>query len=659
MLFCLPSFAATTNRLDWMLHFEGGSDGNIVTTTIQTNSRSATGVAMGECLQSAGASNFFTLSTDAAFPLTNWYWGVNGTNNQPGSLGLAIEMGNTDSQYLQWYWQSYVSNFVLSFTFRTTMTGEIGGTVYCDVLYAVQPFSAEKDTAAPLFHPMATPYWRAHGSSNGVSGQNGPIITGMAIGDTNQIVMQVTPTNMTLSVYDYNSHQQVGSNSSIGFSGTGKWNQLEILSKLTGGSQPGAKIYVDNVMMSTNADFPLLPWDIETNQPLALTNVQALVDAASSGDTITLGAGTVNWDGTLIISNKALTLRGAGAYATIITNIQQGATGSGEKQTVLIYPPATGCVRITALGFDGFKTNNCVEVWQQTSGFTFSGDWPVVRVDRCGFFNSPWTGTLLFNGLIAGVVDHCAFLNNDHPYNVYAGTALRNVSWTNALSLGTTNCIVVEDCWFTNDMPNSVYSASSITTRGIGSRDVFRRNFWTNSVNYAFSVLDVHGNNDISSNYGVRQIEVYQNTFLASAGNNIKLMDLRGGTCLIWSNTFGGSVFKTNFYAREEDYSVYPTDPPTTNYPGRDQHWLYLWGNTSKGVPISMLEYGYPESDPLFLIEGTNVFWQQPTSGTGAVEAYTPLTYPHPLVTAQDGAPAANSPIRRASRLNAHILRVK
>jgi hypothetical protein len=216
-----------------------------------------------------------------------------------------------------------------------------------------------------------------------------------------------------------------------------------------------------------------------------------------------------------------------------------------------------------------------------------------------------------------------------------------DVSWADALTLGTINSVVVEDCTISyTNWYNGVNGATFDTDRG--GRRTIRYCTWSNALNISFSpIIDVHGNQvevadqvateppggtgvgPTAYNRGTRQFECYNNTFTTEtfSGKSYRLTDLRGGTCLFWGNTYTGSGMATKFRVREED------GPGRFDwlsaYPGYDFHNLWFWDNTVNDAAITEVDFAYAE-DGDFIVADTNLFWE-------AKAGYNPLTYPHPF----------------------------
>ena len=124
------------------------------------------------------------------------------------------------------------------------------------------------------------------------------------------------------------------------------------------------------------------------------------------------------------------------------------------------------------------------------------------------------------------------------------------------------------------------------------------------------------------------------------------------GRTILATNEFIGAGMRSAFTAREEDANFPGWSTYTTNAPGYDPNVIYAWNNTSKGSPVTSLELYYETTDPPFFIEDTDVFWS-------AMPGYTPLVYPHPLVTLQDNPVTPVVPVPNFGTFRATTITVR
>lgn len=392
-----------------------------------------------------------------------------------------------------------------------------------------------------------------------------------------------------------------------------------------GGSDQTDKDYAFMVYTNTYA----LRSSTNTLTALDYATVQAGIDDMMAGEVLVLPAGRTNWPTTVNWHNKPLTIYGAGIASTVITNSQTNATSSGEYPALSIQASTNGLCTLDGMSFSTADTNCMIELIP-VAGHKY----PAARITRCGFERGHYGG-IVINGLVAAVVDHCGFTNIAGAFFVYADQYLD--SWTDDLTLGTTNTAVFEDCTFFYDTDTiSGRTLILLCDTGHGSRVCLRNSqLISTDPDLKFSpILMFHGNQDTVR--GSRQQEVYGFT-ATTAGADDKLTDLRGGTTILATNEFIGEGMRSAFTAREEDANFPAWSTYTLTAPGYDKNLIYAWNNTSKGSPVTSLELYYETTDPPFFIENTDVFWS-------AKPGYTPLVYPHPLVTLQDGGGSEPEP---------------
>ena len=155
------------------------------------------------------------------------------------------------------------------------------------------------------------------------------------------------------------------------------------------------------------------------NNTAAQPHVQNAINAASSGDTVTVPSGSCTWTSGVTVT-KPLSVIGSGEGVTIITD------GVTDTQTPLIsYTTAEGGLyRFSAMTVHGGSTAKNPEIG--TIRFTGSGN--QIPVDHCtlisGTVNYQSTTLLSFNHYVRGVVDHCDITQStwNVPVYVFHGT---------------------------------------------------------------------------------------------------------------------------------------------------------------------------------------------------------------------------------------------
>ncbi|MGO9138329.1 MAG: fibronectin type III domain-containing protein [Syntrophales bacterium] len=245
--------------------------------------------------------------------------------------------------------------------------------------------------------------------------------------------------------------------------------------------------------------------------------VQSAISAASSGDTVTIPAGSCTWN-THVNLNKAITVKGAGPASTLLT--------LGSSANMFFYVTAENA-RITGIGFTSTDTHSLTHIQ-----FDYVA---VFQVDNCSF-------TASANGL-AGIVARGSrtiypkgVIHNNtftHGKIEVSGDADCDDGITNtaAINLGTDEAVYVEN--------NTFYSAYPLLDGDYGNRTVFRYNdIIFSNVNgyYIFEQHSIQGNVSV----GTRKFEIYNN-LISGTANYFGM--IRGGTGVIFNNYAATGVF--------------------------------------------------------------------------------------------------------------------
>jgi len=385
---------------------------------------------------------------------------------------------------------------------------------------------------------------------------------------------------------------------------------------------------------------------------LSSSAVQTAINSASAGDTIVLPSGSATWTATVVV-NRPVTIKGAGIDVTTIVS-------GGSQLFNLLASSKTQATRITGLTIDGGEA--AVGIGVGNSGVPEYG---VYRIDHCRIFHCTMEGVVV-NDIMAGVIDHCTFSDNYLQIGHYPGLH-QDHSWQLPVSIGTTNCTVVEDCVFLHTAGGWMPFRGSFEN-GQGARLVIRNCNWTNFATAFMSpIFDAHGNQGVVDTVnnvmtgsggvrGTRNVELYNNVFNSVGGGGGYKVYYRGGVLLTFSNRWYGSGLDTGWRCSEEDGTS--RFNLLSVYPGYDQHWMWSWGNTQNGTTVgSWYSAGNVNTgtgganDSTFIVNGLNVFWTPPSAvaagypvASPPITSYTPLVYPHPLVVSQDGGTPGNSP---------------
>jgi hypothetical protein len=262
-------------------------------------------------------------------------------------------------------------------------------------------------------------------------------------------------------------------------------------------------------------------------------DVQAAINSASNGDTVVVPAGNCTWNTGVNTPSPAknITIQGAGIGITNITdNASQGAA-------IVLNGSATAVVRLTGFTFisSASHSNGMVQVYgRQTPnlfdvGFRFDHNSTTIA-------NANGTRGIFVQGIF-GVIDHNTF-NAPAPSGSIQFVTITGSSdgsdggftpWMQPLTLGTINAVYIEDNTFTY----VTTSEDSIDAYG-GARIVIRHNTF-NSAHIGF-----HGT-DSGNRRSMFSFEIYSNTFINNSSTKFRAATIRGGSGVIYNNTYGGT----------------------------------------------------------------------------------------------------------------------
>lgn len=344
--------------------------------------------------------------------------------------------------------------------------------------------------------------------------------------------------------------------------------------------------------------------------------VTAAIAAAASGDLVIVPPGAATWSQSLVIS-KGITLQGSGIGVTVITsNI------SNNYDALVTYTPANPSLnerfRLTAFTFEGAWKSGGVIITNSSATALING----VRVDHLRFYECNARG-VVFWGNNYGLVDHNIF---EDCYVATSSFGNEWSSWENyPLHLGTDEYVVFEDNTFTF---TGFRACAFVCEGGQGGRYTFRYNTIRNPIDG--DILDIHGNQDpvtpayrSNGSRGTVGAEIYNNTVYSTRTNH-RFVFHRGGTALVFNNTFTGTSQDVEIQLTEYDGWSYHY---LSMYPGYDQiQNSYYWNNKDRyGMEMQVTLYD-PVADSVFIQNGRD-FWLTPPPN------YTPLRYPHPMIT--------------------------
>jgi hypothetical protein len=251
-----------------------------------------------------------------------------------------------------------------------------------------------------------------------------------------------------------------------------------------------------------------------------VTDIQAKINLARDGDTVTVPAGTARWTVPLEIT-KNITVRGAGIGRTVIYDTVP------RTQLCLLHVTLSGNLpfRLSGLEFRGDSS-----VTKPNGGGVIRlrgmpGVTSNFRLDHCKF--SGLYGLALRLTDLIGVMDHCTvdtvnFQCIQAYHYTWGGGDFGHGSWADLPYWGTNKFLFIEDCTF-----------STVTGRAAldcyeGSRVVVRHNTLNNAL------VSAHGTE--GQGRGTKQLEIYNNVFTVSPRRNAG--QIRSGSVVIHDNVY-------------------------------------------------------------------------------------------------------------------------
>lgn len=269
---------------------------------------------------------------------------------------------------------------------------------------------------------------------------------------------------------------------------------------------------------------------IITASSVSRDDVAAAVSSAVDGDTVIIPSGTATWTNGLSIVEKAITIKGAGSDQTIIID-----EIVNRSQVMWInFTKLTGMFRLTGIQIKGGTANTgnnttgIVKVLGSNLEFGNS-KW---RIDHCSFNRQ--FGRPIYVYAWTGLIDNCTFNQNGAPGMAFDGRIpdsnnKGHRSWATPVRWGTVDSgVYVEKCSMTNNV------GRAITDGFAGARFVFRYNTCTNLS------AENHGTESTGIYRGTRSMEVYNNTFTATASGEYAVL-FRSGTGVVFNNAVTGA----------------------------------------------------------------------------------------------------------------------
>jgi hypothetical protein len=362
------------------------------------------------------------------------------------------------------------------------------------------------------------------------------------------------------------------------------------------------------------------------------SDVQAAVDLAQDGDTVSVPAGSCTWLAPVAIRDKSVAVIGAGKDSLTIT-----VTGSSAF-ALTASSGGSNLSRISGFTFDVSAASAGVELPCEV-GDGCAQNW---RVDHNEFVNhSGSTKEVVFGFgnptcFPYGLVDSNVFYDGRIVIFGESYDTGGNSRWAEPLDLGTEKSLYVED----NIFYTTAYNAGYVNwiDGNVGTRYVFRFNTAYNAWTETHSV---QGNDHRAQ----RLWELYQNTMVCSDTPNCWMpMRMRGGTGVVFNNVATGynadNIFLDNVrscfdYAQNwgmcdgtswidgnqpggsgwlcRDQPGASTDAYLWDFsspaPAQEQAPMYAWNNKGNGgVEMPFTVHELCELDSLHIQEGRDYF---------------------------------------------------
>lgn len=518
--------------------FEGSSDSTPVTPSLLT--ASAHGFPAGSWSVISTASQMQFSLTTGSHPLSVPTGVLCGDGKSyPGNVGsLGIkEIGNGASA-------QQMSRFVLSSASSTTFSASVW---FCSDLpntdlsntdiFEIRSTTADYVNIQFQGNGVARRLVQETSGGSGVTSQVGYSTgTGCGPGGTGWILLMLQYNNVPgghhfMAVFDRNGIQ-LGNTSSLNTSGTATNPDGIIIGRQSAnlGQTLNSHNYWDSLQISTAGTFPL-PRAINSVDCQA-ASVNTAIGLARANDTVVVpSCPSTTWS-TAVNLPSGVNLQGATACP--------GTPPVTCTDNTII---STATPSAPSLLAGSGNTSNII------SGFTFNitnSDGNNGAIFLTGNAFRFHHNHLSYPGSITAVVvknthtaqqlaDHNLFDEGgaDHAFDVYGdGSTNGYVSWNTALSLGTLTGLVVEDSTF--NLASANINDDTVDCYA-GGRYVVRHN--------QFNGLSV-GNHGTDSNpsRSCFSIEEYQNIFTNNKSFQLRELTLRGGTAMVWGNTFNGSA---------------------------------------------------------------------------------------------------------------------
>ncbi len=345
----------------------------------------------------------------------------------------------------------------------------------------------------------------------------------------------------------------------------------------------------------------------------ARDDIQAAIDAASTGDVVQIPAGVFEFEG-IVNAPDGIHIRGAGRDETFLVKTDRismwdaminvdcstgepflfsGISMQGTGRFIQGNSTRKGPVRDQGLNLFG----QCIDFEIFDSRFTKFSRAGIEIVARNG--SNP--------GEARGVIYNNQFFDIWYPNNGYGIEVVGHENaWDKPLDLGTERAVFIEDNYF--ELTRHTVAANN------GARYVFRFNTIRNNYDRA-AAIDAHGL--ASWPRGTRTYEIYGNT-VHNDEERWAGIGIRGGDGVVFDNQIVG--VKYGILLMNEKHSTFD------RYPKKDQiRDVWVWDNSVNGREGRGIEFWARQKGVGRLLkEGRDYHLTQRPD-------YTPYPYPHPL----------------------------
>jgi hypothetical protein len=296
-------------------------------------------------------------------------------------------------------------------------------------------------------------------------------------------------------------------------------------------------------------------------------DVQSALDRASSGDTVSVPAGTCSWTTAVLWAAPAnVTFMGAGT----------SATGGGDRTVIVddyaanspllsITVPDTGAFRMSGMTFQGGSG-----VLKDGGMLQLNGP-GMVRLDHLHLSTQTYSPSnnlkvLVVGDGIYGVLDHSILdlfsTSAIYIYNGAGSDGQGNTTWASDTNFGVSSFFFIED--------NIIHGTpDSHDTRVVDCFTAGRFVIRFNSL-VASCAGEVHATGHAGDDRGCRAQEIYGNLSTSGSGQtepNFCLADIGSGTALVWGNQ-APDIYKNvlHFNVTRKNNATYSQQPTPSGW---------------------------------------------------------------------------------------------